>query len=75
MCFSKDNEICKKCQYYDDCDNKRMVTCAVFDIPVQTAAGAMSKAISMPLSQNFILNDDPLKKAIEQQLFTIMFGA
>lgn len=31
MIFSQDSETCKRCKYYDDCDNKRMEMCAVIN--------------------------------------------
>lgn len=47
MIFSKDHEACQKCKYYDDCDNKRMVACAVF--PERPLTAPLQTKIAQPL--------------------------
>ena len=48
MHLSKTDERCLKCKYFEDCDNKRMVACAVMNIPepiAQTAGAKTSQAL------------------------------
>ncbi len=51
MGYSKDSEMCKHCEHYNDCSNKRMVACA-FIIP------ELSLSSQQPLTQEMILKHE-----------------
>lgn len=56
MTFSKDHKVCQKCKYYDDCDNKRMVACAVF--PERPLTDPLQAEIAQPLMNNIAVKHD-----------------
>lgn len=47
--ISKLSDKCRKCLYIDDCNNKRMVACAIEEYKPNMASAAVS--ITTPLSQ------------------------
>ena len=57
--FSRDSDECKACEHYEDCDNKRMVMCALREMPptesmiVPAANGACA-----PLLQDMAVKHD-----------------
>lgn len=55
--FSKTIEKCKSCKYFDDCNNKRMVACALAKIPHPVIAPAAESA-SQPLMQDVAVKHD-----------------
>lgn len=57
--FSKTDERCVKCEYFDDCNNKRMVMCAAqeFDLPEQYAE-KVSENLTMPLANDILVKHD-----------------
>ena len=57
--FSKTDERCLKCEYFDDCDNKRMVMCAAkeFKMPEQYAEKA-SQDLTIPLTNDILVKHD-----------------
>lgn len=57
--ISKTDERCLKCEHFDECDNKRMVMCAMAEFPphkqyIEKAA----EAISMPLTNDICVKHD-----------------
>ena len=55
--LSKTSEECKACKYFDDCDSKRMVMCAMAEMPPQILAPAAESATS-PLMQDMAFKHD-----------------
>lgn len=54
--FSKTSDECLQCSYFDDCDNKRMVLCAVKEMPPMIERAAES--VSMPLAEDLLVRHD-----------------
>ena len=49
--ISKTDERCEMCEYKDDCDEKRMVMCAMAELPQpEQYAEKAAEAVSMPLA-------------------------
>lgn len=55
--FSKTSEKCLACKYYDDCDSKRMVMCALREMP-PTLAKSAEQSAGMPLTQDLLVKHD-----------------
>lgn len=85
--FSKTSEKCKSCDYFDDCDNKRMVACALMEMPQQTAA---TENAALPAAQDISIKHDyrdvwidanttvtidleDVKKQIESDLYKVLY--
>jgi hypothetical protein len=81
--LSKMSEKCKTCPERDDCDNKRMVECALAELPQQNLASAtqgfsidaampaLREEITSPLSP--FRYKDELEKALNDLHFGNMF--
>lgn len=55
--FSKTSDECLQCSYFDDCDKKRMVMCAVKEIPPPMMERA-AESVSMPLAEDLLVKHD-----------------
>lgn len=55
--FSKTSEKCKACKHYDDCDNKRMVMCAMAEFPSPVLA-TDGQSDAAPLMQDMDVKHD-----------------
>lgn len=54
--ISKLHDKCQKCKYKDDCDEKRMVACAIAKLPpspIQDMGMSASTPLSMPISREY----------------------
>jgi hypothetical protein len=57
--FSKTDERCLKCEHFDDCDNKRMVMCAMAELPLpEQYAEKATETVSMPLANDICVKHD-----------------
>lgn len=76
MSFSQDSETCKRCKYYDDCDNKRREMCAVIN-PTDTNQPTLQTAAQPVLrTADGIYLSEQIRKEIERELnCSFMFGA
>lgn len=54
--FSAESKRCQKCNFRDDCENKRLAACA-YIIPEPIAASAMAE-ISMPIMADILIKHD-----------------
>jgi hypothetical protein len=83
--LSKLSDECKKCPHVDDCDNKRMVACALKEWEPNTMAPATAP-ITMPLAQPMLRVEchitidmgkygriDILREEIEKQLLNELY--
>lgn len=57
MALSKVSEICKHCEHYNDCDNKRMEACA-YIIPKEPLAQNGNQPLTQPLMQAMAVKHD-----------------
>ena len=55
--FSKTSDECLQCSYYEDCDKKRLVMCAVKEMPPQVAEKA-AESVSMPFVEDLAVKHD-----------------
>lgn len=55
--FSKTSDECLQCTYFNDCDKKRLVMCAVKEMPQQIAEKA-AESVSMPLTEDIAVKHD-----------------
>lgn len=55
--FSKTSDECLQCYYFDDCDKKRMVMCAVKEMPHPIIEKA-AESVSMPLAEDLLVKHD-----------------
>lgn len=55
--YSKTSEKCKACEYHDDCDSKRMVACALAEMPPQILSVAAENA-ALPAAQDALIKHD-----------------
>ena len=83
MSFSQNSEICKKCKYYADCDDKRMAACAEIEFTMLTQS-QIDSSVSMSAAQPLLKREsgvfltEQITKEIERQYtcdFNLMFGA
>ena len=44
------DEHCRSCEYFNDCNNKRMAACAYMQLKPQNLASAVSESYAMPAS-------------------------
>lgn len=53
MNISKLHEKCQKCEYKDECDEKRMVACAIAELPPlkESASMPIAEVIGMPVAR------------------------
>lgn len=56
--ISKLSDECKKCQHVNECDNKRMVACAMAECKPSTASEKIS--LAMPLTQPILRIEHPI---------------
>lgn len=52
--LSKLSDKCKKCKHVDDCDEKRMVACAIAELPpsrLENITKPFAASISMPVAR------------------------
>lgn len=57
--ISKTDERCLKCEYFDKCDNKRMVMCAMAELPPpEQYAEKAGEAVTMPLANEISVKHD-----------------
>lgn len=54
MALSKEHPKCKECEHRDDCDEKRMVACAVYN----EMAAPVTSELTMPLAQDVMVKHD-----------------
>ena len=69
--ISKLSDRCKNCSHVDDCDNKRMVACAIANMPPR-----IDQEITVPagaLAARPILRDTSLKAEIEEKIKEDLF--
>lgn len=55
--FSKTSDECLQCAHFNDCDKKRLVACAMKELPTQIAAKA-AESVSMPLVEDLAVKHD-----------------
>lgn len=55
--FSKTSDECLQCVYFNDCDKKRLVACAMKELPPQIAAKA-AENVSMPIVEDLVVKHD-----------------
>lgn len=55
--FSKTSDECLQCVYFNDCDKKRLVVCAMKETPIQIAA-KVAESVSMPLIEDLVVKHD-----------------
>lgn len=55
--FSKTSEECLHCKYFNDCDKKRLVMCAVKEVPPPMLERA-AESVSMPLIEDIAVKHD-----------------
>ena len=56
---SKTDERCLKCEYFKECDNKRMVMCAMAEMPPpEQYAEKTGEAVTMPLANELSVKHD-----------------
>lgn len=55
--FSKTSDECLHCKYFNDCDNKRLVMCAVKEVPPPMLERA-AESVSMPLMEELAVEHD-----------------
>lgn len=55
--FSKTSDECLHCKYFNDCDKKRLVMCAVKEMPPLMMERA-AESVSMPLTEDLAVNHD-----------------
>lgn len=57
--ISKTDERCLNCECFDECDNKRMVMCAMAELPPpEQYAEKLTEAVSMPLANDICVKHD-----------------
>ena len=57
MALSKVSEICKYCEHYNDCDNKRMEACACI-IPKETLAQPCNQSLTNTFAADMAVKHD-----------------
>lgn len=55
--FSKTSKECLACKYYGDCSTKRLVMCALKEMPPKMVAEAGERA-TMPLAEDLLVKHD-----------------
>lgn len=57
--INKTDERCLNCEYFDECDNKRMVACAMAELPPpEQYAENAAEAATMPLTNDICVKHD-----------------
>jgi len=57
--ISKTDERCLKCEHFDECDEKRMVMCAMAELPPpEQYAEKAGQAVTMPLTNDVLVKHD-----------------
>ena len=79
MALSKDSEICKKCELYDECTNKRMELCAYITPTIEAPAmqsltlDAMAKHdyrdVKIAESTTVTIDLEEMKKKFEDEIY------
>lgn len=79
MALSKDSEVCKKCELYDECTNKRMELCAyimpTIEVPSMQplALDAMVKHdyrdVKIAENTTVTIDLEELKKKLEDEIY------
>lgn len=83
--FSKTSEECKKCEYFEDCENKRLVLCAMKESPTdflsKNSEGASSSVVQDVLvkhdyrdiklngSMTITIDLEEVKKEVEREFY------
>lgn len=87
--FSKTSEKCQKCKYFDGCDKKRMVMCAMAEMPppVLSVAGESAgllaadeasvkhyyRTIKAGGGMNFDIDLEEVKRQLERNLHKALY--
>lgn len=87
IALKKDHPKCKACKHYDDCDEKRMVACAMMEPPMLERA---AQNVTLPVSQDIAVKHDyrdvwvdkdttvtidleDIKKQIEREIYKSLY--
>lgn len=76
--FSKTSEKCKSCDYFDDCNNKRMVMCAAYPnasskMMHNVAVNHDYRDVKIEANTTVTIDLEDVKKQIESDLYKALY--